>query len=32
VHHSNQMVHIHDANHSIIIWILIGLIAGYITG
>jgi uncharacterized membrane protein YeaQ/YmgE (transglycosylase-associated protein family) len=32
VNHSNQLIHINDSNHSIIIWILIGLIAGYITG
>ena len=32
MNHSNQLIHINDSNHSIIIWILIGLIAGYITG
>jgi uncharacterized membrane protein YeaQ/YmgE (transglycosylase-associated protein family) len=25
-------MHFHDSTHSIIIWILIGLIAGYVTG
>jgi len=29
---TRQLTHFHDANHSIVIWILIGLIAGYITG
>ena len=32
MNHSNQLIHINDSNHSIIIWILIGLIAGYLTG
>jgi len=29
---TSQLTHFHDSTHSIIIWILIGLIAGYITG
>jgi uncharacterized membrane protein YeaQ/YmgE (transglycosylase-associated protein family) len=32
VNHSNQLIHLNASSHSIIIWILIGLIAGYITG
>lgn len=32
MHHSNQLISFNDSNHSLIIWILIGLIAGYITG
>jgi uncharacterized membrane protein YeaQ/YmgE (transglycosylase-associated protein family) len=32
VNHSHQLTHFHDSTHSIVIWILIGLIAGYLTG
>ncbi len=32
MHHSNQLITFNDSSHSLIIWILIGLVAGYITG
>jgi hypothetical protein len=32
VNHTTHLNHISSANHNILVWLLIGLIAGYITG